>query len=62
VFGAVGVAADSTGLMGAARDNLANGPVYAVSVYAVSVYAVSVYAVGPTAIARHAPHACLAFS
>ena len=57
MFGAVGVAADSTGLMGAARDNLANGPVYAVSVYAVSVYAV-----GPTAIARHAPHACLAFS
>lgn len=35
VIGAVGVAADSTGLMGAALDNLADGLVYAVSLYAV---------------------------
>lgn len=35
VIGVVGVAADSTGLMGAALDNLADGLVYAVSLYAV---------------------------
>lgn len=34
-IGAVGAMADSTGLMGAALDNLADGLVYAVSVYAV---------------------------
>ncbi len=35
VIGVVGVAAASTGLMGAALDNLADGLVYAVSIYAV---------------------------
>ena len=35
VIGVVGVTADSTGLMGAALDNLADGMVYAVSLYAV---------------------------
>lgn len=35
IIGVVGVMADSTGLMGAALDNLADGLVYAVSVYAV---------------------------
>lgn len=33
--GAVGLAADSTGLLGAALDNLADGIVYAISLYAV---------------------------
>ena len=42
VVGAVGLAADSTGLMGAALDNLADG----------GVYAISLYAVGRTAIAK----------
>lgn len=35
VAGSVGVAADSTGLLGAALDNLADAGVYAVSLYAV---------------------------
>ena len=34
VVGAVGILADSTGLLGAALDNLADGGVYAVSLYA----------------------------
>ncbi|MFW7342333.1 cation transporter [Pollutimonas sp. H1-120] len=35
IVGVVGMMADSTGLMGAALDNLADGLVYAVSIYAV---------------------------
>ena len=35
VAGSVGVIADSTGLLGAALDNLADAGVYAVSIYAV---------------------------